>query len=84
MKEATTKDCMQVLDEIYQLALTNDNIFGAVRFVTDDQNLLAALDILVFNGYLTFTDDMQVKITTEGIGARINGFGNATKIYEQL
>lgn len=30
MKEATTKDCMQVLDEIYQLALTNDNIFGAV------------------------------------------------------
>jgi hypothetical protein len=75
--------CKQIITDLYNLAAMNE-MFGALRFMTPDEKVHEALDILIFNGYLIVDSEFYFRLTDKGVGAYLFGFENAEKIFENL
>jgi hypothetical protein len=83
-EQEQVKLCKQIITDLYNLASMNNEIFGAMRYMTPDEKVHEALDILVFNGYVAVDTYFRVRLTELGVGAYLFGFENADKILKDL
>ena len=77
------KNVLNAIHALYTVDTIDNKQVEVPEVVTKDEKYLNALDILVFNGYLTTSDNLRFEITELGIGAVLFGFENAERIFTE-